>query len=298
MALGFSSYIRYSFRDAFRSVGRHKGMAFASITTVAISLFILGFTLLLVVNTQYIVSQMESQVEVIAFLHEEVARQDALALQEKIEKINGIASWEFIPKEEGLATLQNRFGQEADLTQALGGNNPLPDAYRIKSTGSDKVQFLVAELELLEEVENIRYGKEFVDKLLSFTIWVRNIGMAVIIGMLIAGLFLITTTIRLTVFTRKKEINIMKYVGATNWYIRVPFFLEGMLIGFLGALLAGAIIYFGYSAVVDYVLTSVPFIPLITDGQVLYRILGLLLAGGTVLGALGSIVAVRKYLKV
>jgi len=296
--MGFSSYIRYTFRDAFRSVGRHKGMAFASVTTVAISLFILGFTFLLVLNSQHLVFTMESQVEINAFLRPDVDRQDALALQNKIEKIDGFESLEFISKEEALAMMQDRFGKNTDIVKALGGNNPLPDSYRIKATSPEKVDYLVAEIQLFEEVENVRYGKEIVDKLLSFTTWVRNLGLAVIIGMLIAGLFLISTTIRLTVFARKKEINIMKYVGATNWFIRFPFFLEGMLIGFIGALLAGVIIYFGYDVIVKYVIKSVPFIPLITDNQVLFRILGLLLGGGTVLGALGSVIAVRKYLKV
>jgi cell division transport system permease protein len=296
--MAFSSYIRYSFRDAFRSVARHKGIAFASVLTIAISLFILGATLLLVVNSQYLVSNMESEVEIIVFLKTDLERQDSLALQNKIEKIPGFHSLEFIPKEEGLAMLEDRFGKDTDLVKALGGINPLPDAYRVKATGSDKVSFIVAEIEQFSEVESVRYGKELVDKLLAFTTWVRNVGLAVIIGMLLAGLFLITTTIRLTVFTRKKEINIMKYVGAANWFIRIPFFLEGMLIGLLGALLAGLVIYLGYDALISYVIKSVPFVPVVSDHEVLYRILTLLIVGGTAIGALGSVIAVRKYLKV
>jgi cell division transport system permease protein len=295
--MGFSS-LRYTLRDAFRSIGRHKSMAFASVFTIAISLFVLGSTLLLVVNSDNLVSEMESQVEISVFLHLDTDRKDALALQKNIEKMPGFDSLEFIPKEKSLASMQNRFGTETDLLGTLGGNNPLPDSYRVKAQSPAQVTNLAKAIEKLPEVESISYGKDWVDKLVSFTLLVKKIGLAVIVGMLIAGLFLITTTIRLTVFARKKEISIMKYVGATNWFIRFPFFLEGMLIGFLGAVTAGIVIYFGYGAAVNYVLKTIPFIPVVTDYNLLYRILGMLTLGGTVIGALGSVVAVRKYLKV
>jgi len=296
--MALSSFIRYTFRDAFRSIGRHKGMALASVLTIAISLFILGSTLLLVVNSQHLVSEMESQVEINVFLQLDTERQDALALQKKIEKIPGFESLKFIPKEDALVNMQGRFGKETDLLGALGGNNPFPDSYSIKAQSAEKVTTMALEIEKLSEVENIIYGKDWVDKLVAFTSWMKNVGLAIIIGMLIAGLFLITTTIRLTVFTRKKEINIMKYVGAANWFIRFPFFLEGMLIGFLGALTAGVIIYFGYGATIQYVIKTIPFIPVIAEYDVLYRIIGILTLGGTIIGAIGSVIAVRKYLKV
>ncbi|KJS19069.1 MAG: hypothetical protein VR72_20240 [Clostridiaceae bacterium BRH_c20a] len=296
--MAFSSYIRYTFRDAFRSIGRHKGMAFASVLTIAISLFILGSTLLLVLNSQYLVSTMESQLEINVFLQSDIDRKDALAFQKEIEKIPGFQSLEFISKEDALDIMQDRFGKDTDILKSLGGVNPFPDSYRIKAQSSEKVASIAAEVEQFSEVESIRYGKELVDKLLAFTVWVKNAGLAIIIGMLIAGLFLITTTIRLTVFTRKKEISIMKYVGATNWFIRFPFFLEGMLIGFLGAVIAGLIIYFGYGVTIQYVIKSVPFLPVMADSDALYRILAVLIIGGTAIGAIGSVIAVRKYLKV
>jgi cell division transport system permease protein len=298
MNMGFSSSLRYTFRDALRSIGRHKGMAFASVLTIAISLFILGSTLLLVVNSQNLLSTMESQVEINVFLQTDLEREDALALQKKIEKIPGFESLEFISKEDALELMQGRFGKETDILKALGGNNPFPDSYRIKAKSVEKVEAVALEVEKFPEVEKIRFGEEWVDKMVTFTAWMQNMGLAIIIGMLIAGLFLITTTIRLTVFTRKTEIGIMKYVGASNWFIRFPFFLEGMLIGFLGAFLAGIVIYFGYGATVRYIIQTIPFLPVVADYGIMHRIVGILTLGGTVIGALGSIIAIRKYLKV
>ena len=296
--MGIGSSIRYSFRDAFRCFTRHFGMTLASIITVAISLLILGSTLLLVLNTQYIADTMESQVEINVFLHEHISRQDALAFGEKLKAMDSVNALEFIPKEDALAMMEERFGEDVDITKALGGNNPLPDSYRVKATDVELVGTLAAAIEGMEEVESLRYGKDLVDKLVAFTNWVRNAGVAIIVGILFAGLFLISTTIRLTVFARKKEINIMKYVGATNWFIRAPFFLEGMLIGLIGGLLAVVSLYFGYATAVTHATASIPFFSLMTDKAILYQIFSGLLIGGTILGALGSMIAVRKYLNV
>lgn len=292
------SAIRYSFRDAFRCFWRHFGMTVASITTVAISLLILGATLLLVLNSQYVAGFMESQVEINLFLREDISRQDAQAFENNLTKIEGVELVEFIPKENALKIMEDGYGNGVDITKALGGNNPLPDTYRVKVTDVELVPQVAASIEKYDEVESLRYGQDFVSKLINFTNWLRNAGLIVIIGILFAGLFLITTTIRLTVFARKKEINIMKYVGATNLFIRAPFFLEGMMIGLIGGLISVVILYFGYGTVVNYAINSIPFMPLVTDKALLYQIFGYLLLGGTVLGAMGSMIAVRKYLNV
>ena len=171
--MGFSS-LRYTLRDAFRSIGRHKSMAFASVFTIAISLFVLGSTLLLVVNSQNLVSEMESQVEINVFLHLDVDRKEALAIQKNIEKLPGFDSLEFIPKEDSLASMQKRFGNDTDLLGTLGGTNPLPDSYRVKAQNPAQVTSLAKEIEKFSEVESISYGKDWVDKLVSFTDLVKT----------------------------------------------------------------------------------------------------------------------------
>lgn len=281
------SAIRYSFRDAFRSFWRHFGITVASITTVAISLLILGFTLLLVLNSQYIAGFMESQVEINLFLREDISRQDARAFENKLTRIEGVELVEFIPKEDALKLMEDSYGKDVDITKALGGNNPLPDTYRVKVVDVELVPQVAATIEKYDEVESLRYGQDFVNRLINFTNWLRNAGLVVIVGILFASLFLITTTIRLTVFARKKEISIMKYVGATNLFIRAPFFLEGMMIGLIGALISVVILYLAYGTVVNYALSSVPFMPLITDKTLLYQIFGYLLLGGNILRGYG-----------
>ncbi len=292
------SSMGYSLRDAFRSLWRNKFMTIASVATVAISMVILGAAWILVLNTEYLASTMESELEINVYLEKELTRDAALEIKDKIQKVSGVEEAVFIAKEEGLEDMEERFGEESDLLQSLGGVNPLPDVYRIKALDGDLVPQIASELAALEGIETVRYGQGFVEKLLSLTDWLRTVGLGVIFAVGLAAIFLIATTIRLTVFARRREVTIMKLVGATNWYIRWPFFLEGMIIGFAGAFLAVMSIYFIYGQLVQNISVMVSFVPIMTDQGVLYNIYKNLLLMGTAIGALGSAVSLHRFLKV
>lgn len=292
------SSFEYALRDALRSMWRNKFMSLASMATVAISLIILGSAWLLVVNTQHLAVVMESELEVNVYLLPEVTRDQALEMRSTFEAIPGIAELTFIPKEEGLKGLQERFGSETDLLQAMGDKNPLPDVYRIKATDANLVPQIAAQAGLVEGVENIRYGQGMVEKLLSLTHWIRKAGLIAIFAVALASVFLIATTIRITVFARRREVGIMKMVGATNWYIRWPFFLEGMLIGLTGASVAVLVLHLLYSQLTSNIALTISFLPVMSDPGVLRNIYRDLLFMGTLLGALGSAISLHRFLKV
>lgn len=292
------SALKYSLRDTFRSMKRHKGMTLASITTVTISLFILGFSLLFVLNSFNMMEDLEKQVEINVFLYKETDQAEYPRLEETFNNIEGVESIELIPKEDALVTLQKKYGEEADVVKALGDRNPLPDMYKIQATEPEKIESIVLELEKTEEIEELSYGKDWVEKLVSLTTWVRNAGIITIIGILLAALFLISTTTRLTVLARRKEIRIMQYVGASRRFIKLPFYLEGFMIGIVGAGLSNIGIYFGYQKVSEYLIASTPFLPIVTDDIFLSYILIIVLAVGSVVGIFASGLAVRKYLNV
>ncbi|PKM87540.1 MAG: cell division protein FtsX, partial [Firmicutes bacterium HGW-Firmicutes-12] len=194
--------------------------------------------------------------------------------------------------------LEDQFSETTDLLEALGDKNPLPDIYRIKAAEATSVPE-IAKLALgLERVENVRYGQGLVEKLLALTQWLRTAGVVIIFAIALAAIFLIATTIRVTVFARRREVGIMKLVGATNWYIRWPFFLEGMLIGFVGALIAVGVINLFYTQLTKNIALTVSFLPIVTDKDVLYSIFKNLLLMGTGLGAIGSAISLRRFLKV
>ena len=293
------SSMEYAFRDAFRSLRRNKLMSLASIATAAISLVILGAAWILVLNTHYLAGAMESELEINAYILTEIPREQALAMKSQFEAIPGVAEIIFVPKEEGLKGLEERFGQEeTNLLEALGGNNPLPDVYRIKAGIASDVPRIAEDASKLEGVEKVRYGQGMVEKLLSLTKWLRTVGVVVIFAVGLAAVFLIATTIRLTVFTRRREVAIMKLVGATNWYIRWPFFLEGMIIGLTGALIAVGSLHYCYGELLKNIALTVNFLPVMTDRGVLFDVYRNLIVMGTGLGALGSAISLRRFLKV
>ena len=296
----FFRYLQYGFRDTLRSLWRHKGMVLVSVLTVATMLVALGAATLLAANSEYMARNLEEELEVIVYLNTDVTREEALALEPAIKDIEGYESSVFVPKEDALAEMSTRF-DETNLAEALGGTNPLPDAYKIKLVQPEQIAGAVAYLEnqeLFPQIEMVRYGQDTVENMIALSGTMEIACIALIIGMLLIALFMVNSTIRLTVAARGEEINIMKYVGATNFYVRVPFFLEGLIIGIVGALLADVAIYFGYAAILEYFAANLAFVTLLNDPNLMMLIMLVLLVGGTLLGALGSNIAIKKYLKV
>ncbi len=296
----FFRYLHYGFRDTMRSLWRHKGMVLVSMLTVATMLVVLGATTLLAANSEFMTKNMEEELEIIVFLNEDVSREKALAMEPELQKLTGFKEAVFVPKEDALADMSSQF-EKTNLAEATGGNNPLPDAYKIKLEQMEQMEAAVAALndkEKFPQIELVRYGQDMVENMISLTDTLEIVCIAVVIGMLFIALFLVNSTIRLTVAARGEEINIMKYVGATNFYVRIPFFLEGLIIGIVGAVLADLALYFGYDTVLGYMQESLSFITLLDDPGLMLRIMLVLLVGGTVLGALGSNIAIKKYLKV
>ena len=292
------SSMQYAIRDALRSMKRNAIMTVASIATVAISLLILGSAWLLVLNSEHLTGVMESELEINAYLKQEVTREDALNLRRELEAVDGVAEVIFVAKEDGLKGLQERFGEDTSIIDALGENNPLPDMYSIKAEVAENVPKIAAAVATVSQVETVRYGQGMVEKLLALTRWLRTAGVVLVIAIGLAAIFLIATTIRLTVFARRKAIGIMKLVGATNWYIRWPFFLEGMIIGLVGAGLAIFFLQFFYNQLVQNVVLTLNFLPILQDETLIHNVYKYLLFIGTFLGAAGSAISLHRFLKV
>lgn len=288
----------YFFKEAFRSIFRNGWMSIASIATVTVSLIILGAFVLVVANTNYMASRMESDVEIAAYLELDATSGEIRETRETIEGFPGVAEVELVTKEEGLEQLSRQFGEDHDLVAALGGTNPLPDYLLVKAENPEQVPQLAEDIEEIIYVESVDYGQGVVEKLFTLTGWVRAAGL-VTIGLLAAAtVFLIAITIRVTIFARKREIEIMQLVGATRWFIRCPFFLEGMFLGFTGSLIASVTLYFSYLFMVDKVSSTLSFLPVVTDLEVLLGILLIVLCAGPLVGSLGSLLSLRRFLQV
>lgn len=289
--------VGYFFKESLVSLKRNGWMSVASVLTVAISLFVCGVFFLVVLNVNNVADSIESSVEIRAYLNEDISKGDIDPLKEKIGALPGVKSVDFISRDEALDSLKSQFGEKGDLLGALG-DNPLPDSFTVKTKTADDVVPVAQSMENTGSFQKIRYGQGVVEKLLALISWVRILGVVIMILLGVAAVVLISITTRLTVYARKEEIMIMKYVGATDWFIRWPFFLEGVFLGLIGSFIAVLILRWSYSSLLSNVSVSLAFIKLVSAPGLLWQISLAMVIAGTSLGALGSVISLRRFLKV
>ena len=288
----------YFIKEAVDSLRRNRLMSLASICTVALSLLILGMFLIMVLNLNNMASTLESQVQISVYLQEDLSELEIREVGTRITKLNGVNQVIFIDKEEAMTRFKERLGDQQSILKALDGNNPLPNAFEVKMDTPEKVKPVAQAITQIKGVENAKFGQEIIEQLFTLTKMVRIFGVVLIGFLALAALFIISNTIRLTVFARRKEIGIMKYVGATDWFIRWPFLLEGIILGFGGALVAVVLLNQTYGALLKQVYESVAFLPLIPQYPFITTLSIILLIVGTGIGALGSTISLRKFMQV
>ncbi len=291
----------YLIKEGFVNIRRNRMMSIASIGSVAAALMILGMVFLLIINMNHMVEDVKQQFDSIQlYLRDDVENGQILAIKSRLEGVEGIRQLEFESKETALEKMREKWGDQAFLLEGLE-SNPLPNSIIIYVKDIAYSDSIVEEISGIGGIEEVKYYNDIVQKLLSIANFIRLLGLVVIAILVFLSIFIIGNTIKLTVAARKREINIMKYVGATNWFIRWPFFIEGMVLGLLGAILSLAIVYFGYSYIYNavsnqiYMLLTTYIVPMnaiIKDMMVIFAVLGM------GIGALGSILSMRKYLKV
>lgn len=287
----------YNLRDTFRSIARHKSLTFLSVFTIAITLFLLGSVMIITLNGQLASKQVEDDLEIVAFCTLDVDEEGLNHLKTELSKLPNVKSVDYVSKDSALDNLNARFEKDTDLRTSLEGQNPLPDSFRIKVSAAEHIQETVTRIESFEHIESVRYGQSIVENVVQLSQSVRIFGIVVIAAMVVATLFLINNTISLTVANRQKEIEVMRYLGATNSYISMPFFFEGILVGIVGALVAIFSLYFGYGKLQLYIASTLPFLPVMRDPQLISFVMMILVTIGLFLGAIGSALATGRYLK-
>ena len=287
--------IVYFMREALSSLNRNRVLGIATVSTISICILILGIALLLTLNAGNFINRLESDIEIIAFLDNELTKSEKGEIKDRIAKISEIDTVTFVSKDKALKNLQEKMaGQEYDLTATLE-KNPLPDTYEIKAYDPHEVPGIAAKVEKIPGVYKVNYGHGLVEKLFDVTKWIRIISFAFIVLLGIGAIFLISTSIRLSIFARHKEIYLMKLIGATNWFVRWPFIIEGVLLGTAGALVSIIILAFGYASLINQ-MQVLYFFPLVTSSQVLTKVYLSLILTGTGLGILGTSISLNKFL--
>lgn len=288
----------YFIREAIASLRQNGLMSIASVTTVALSLLILGMFLILVLNLNNMASALESQIQITVYLKDNLNDKQINDINSQISKITGVTQVHYINKDEAMERFKKRLGEQQGLLSALGETNPLPSSYEVKVDKPERVKSVAQALEEIKGVEDTRFGQEIIEQLFGLTKMIRIAGLILIVFLAFAALFIISNTIRITVFARRKEIGIMKYVGATDWFIRWPFVIEGIILGFGGAVIAVFLLSQSYSLLTQQVHESLAFLPLISKYPFLHYISMVLLVVGSAIGAIGSTISLKRFMKV
>lgn len=288
----------YFIQEVFHSLRRNNWMTFASIGTVAVSLFVLGVFLILVLNMNRLAGMLESQVQISVYLEDHLTDREKRQIGYDIESLQGIDSVTYVDRETAKERLKERLGDQKYLLDALSEDNPLPDAFEVTVTTPAVVESAAGAIGSMQGVEEAKYGQDVVEHLFDITRLMRIFGF-VLMGLLGgATLFIISNTIRLTVFARRKEIAIMKYVGATDWFIRWPFLLEGIVLGCIGGFIAAVALRSFYAAMAAKIYSTLAFFPLMPQYPFMNYVTLAILLAGIVIGAIGSVISLKRFLRV
>jgi len=291
----------YNVKQGFTQILRNKGMSVASIFSILAMLFILGIFFTIVVNLNLfteVVKQDYDQIEV--YLKDEVTMEQAEGIMGQVKGYEGVESVAYRSKDDALNIMKQRWGESAYLLDSLG-ENPLPASILIGVDSVESAGTVSQNASGIEGVEDVQYFRETVEKLTKVTNFLQVGALVVMVFLIIVSVVVVSNTIKLTVFARSKEIKIMKYVGATNWFIRGPFMAEGIIIGIFAALISTVLVSLLYGRIVSGIGTQVIAItscPLISVGYMAVNMLIIFLALGISIGAWGSIISMRKFLDV
>jgi cell division transport system permease protein len=287
-------------RESFKSLARNGWMTFASVSAVTVTLILVGVFFVIMMNLNQVAKNIEE--DVIIRVHIDVAanEQDQQALKRQINDIPEVKSIVFSSKEKELNNMITSMGEEGKAFKLIEQENPLNDVFIVKTKKPTDTMTVAKQIEQMEYASKVKYGQGHVEKLFKFINASRNVGLALIIGLLFTAMFLISNTIRITIVARRREIQIMRLVGATNAFIRWPFFLEGLWLGILGAVVPIILISSSYYYAYDYLAPKLEgnFIQLLAYEPFIYQVSGLLILMGAFIGMWGSMMSVRKFLKI
>lgn len=286
-------YSAYFFREVLTNIRRSPLMSIASVTTVLVLTLILGYFATVMVNLEALANSLLREVQVVAYLDDDA---NQVSVAQQLERIPGVTSAHFVSKETALNKLVERMQGRIKVDDL--SRNPLPDSYEVAVEGAEDLEEVAVRARRIAGVAYVKYGEEIAKKMLHFNALVRTVGIVILTLLFLSTVLIVSNTIRLTVFARRKEIEIMQMVGAAEWFIRWPFILEGVLQGLLGSAIAATLVGGSYAMVVPKLVETITFLPVVQAQDMLPHLLPALILNGGLVGAIGSLVSVNKFLKV
>ena len=292
----------YLIGEGFRNVFKNKKSTGASLMIMCATMLIFGLFFLIGENVNHIVTEFEAEQGMQVFIEEDATEEQIEKLGEEIKAIENVATAELISKEEAFNIMKSRYGDEIVLAGFDAEHNPFKVSYVVNLIDLEQNQQVVDAINELENVHKIQIRSQEINALISVANGVRIVSGAVLVLLVIISVFIIANTIKLTVHARRKEISIMKYVGATNNFIRWPFVVEGIIIGILAAMLSilllGLLYNFTVEKILESSITNMINIQLLSFSEIFSLVITVYLALGIGIGTIGSLISMRKYLEV
>lgn len=291
--------INYFIVDALKSIKRNITVSFAAMLTVLVTFFVLGTFTLVGLNFNKTIEDVADKIEIKVYLQDDIKLVNQREVEIKLAEQEGVKAVTYESKDEAFTKLKKDLEGNSGMLEGYSlENNPLASSYIVTLEDASYADDVSKAVEDMTGVESITNQQELIEKISNVVDFVQILGVVLFFVFIGVSIFLIMNTIKLAVYSRRREVGIMKFVGATDWFIRWPFVIEGMIIGAVGSLLATAILYFIYRGVFGFIASNLLIANLVPVSFVLTTLLGGFLLGGIVVGAIGSIAALRKFLVV
>ena len=291
--------INYFIVDALKSIKRNITVSFAAMLTVLVTFFVLGTFTLVGLNFNKTIEDVADKIEIKVYLQDDIKLVNQREVEIKLAEQEGVKAVTYESKDEAFTKLKKDLEGNSGMLEGYSlENNPLASSYIVTLEDASYAGDVSKAVEDMTGVESITNQQELIEKISNVVDFVQILGIVLFFVFIGVSIFLIMNTIKLAVYSRRREVGIMKFVGATDWFIRWPFVIEGMIIGAVGSLLATAILYFIYRGVFGFIASNLLIANLVPVSFVLTTLLGGFLLGGIVGGAIGSIAALRKFLVV
>ena len=283
--------------QGIKNIFTHGFMSFASVAVITACLFIMGCFSLITLNIDNMIAEMQSQNRVIAYVDEELDEDEARALESKVSKVKNIETCEFVTREEAMTSFESDY--DADLFENIDAS-VFRHRYVLSLTDLSLMQETKSDLEHIKGIADVRAHLDYAEKFVTLRNIVSIVSVILVVTLIVVSLFIMTNTIKLATFTRREEIAIMRMVGATNGFIRLPFVVEGLVLGALGGAVAYGLVALVYHLATQKLLAAMAFgfVVLVPFSTVALPLLGVFLGVGILVGVLGGVSAIRNYLKV
>lgn len=294
--------IGYLLSEGFHNVMKNKKSTGASLMIMCATMLIFGLFFLIGENVNHMMLEIESEQGMQVFMYKDATEEQIQKLQEDINGLEDVAKVTHITKEDGLKSIMENWGENAKLLEGYIEDNPLGDSFVVTLTNLEKSEEVKSKIEGFENVKTIEVRDKTINALISVANGVRIISGVILVLLIVISIFIIANTIKLTVHARRKEISIMKYVGATNGFIRWPFIVEGVIIGIVAALLSILVLGVSYNFIIEKITSSDVVttigLSLLTFSEVFALVITVYLILGIGIGTIGSMISMRKYLEV